>query len=171
MEEGYNRFRFKHRELFKKYGERSVREVFADVWFFVYELELDEFRYGDILFFVNLAMNGRGQLIIDIEKLAMPIIDFILDGSDLIEAPYNLYDDIYRVVSGVLKDYMSTPGKFAEPLARRIAEEFRTGDMSLTMDQVALKLKEVPEFRFLPLQILEKTMDSVYDYFMEKDSQ
>lgn len=171
MEEGYNRFRFRHRELFKKYGDRSVREVFADVWFFVYESGLDEFRYGDIIFFANLAMHGRGQLIIDVEKLAMPIIDFILAGSDLVETPYNLYDDIYRVVSGVLKDYMRTPEKFAEPLSRRIAEEFRTGEISLTMDQVASKLKEVPEFRFLPLQILEKTMDSVYDYFMEKDSQ
>ena len=37
----------------------------------------------------------------------------------------------------------------------------------MTMEECALKLKEYPELRFLPLPLLQEAANSVYDYFMQ----
>ena len=171
MDNLYNRFRFVNSGLFKKYNDKTVRGVFEDVWFFVNEFDLDEFTTGDIMFYINFGMNERGQIIPDINELAKTVITFITEEAGLLENHYDLYEDIYKVVSEVVPRYISDAEKFTEPLARRITDEFKDGDRSMTMDQIAVKLKTFPELRFLSLSLLEDVMDSVYDFFMKLDEE
>lgn len=169
MENSYHKFRFRNRELIKKYGDKTVKDVFEDVWFFVNEFDSNDFSYNDIMFYVRFGMNERGQMIPGIDELAEPVINFISQETGLNETPYDLYEDIYNVVSEVLPLHISNPEKYIEALARSITDEFMDGDRSLTMDDIAIKLKTRPDFRFIPLPVLEAVMDSVYDYFMKLD--
>lgn len=169
MDNLYNKFRFRNRELFKRYGERNVKAVFDDISFFVNELDLEIFTNGDVIFYLKTALTERGIAVHDINDLAIPVIEFLTAEAGLVKGDYDLYEDILKVVSEVVPKHISDHEKFTAPLARRITEEFKSGDRSLSMDEVAARLKTFPELRFLPLALLVEVMDSVYDYFMEME--
>lgn len=164
MENSYNKFRFKNRELIKKHGENAVHSVFEDVWFCVNLFGLGDWAIHDIIAHIHFGMKEKGMLIPDVNGIAGPVIGFIFDEAELDESEYNLYDDIYKIVSEILPARIPGAEKFVELLAGRISEEFLSGDRSLTMHDIAARLKAYPELRFLSLTLLEDVMDSVYDY-------
>lgn len=171
MEDCYNKFRFMNRDLLKKYGENAVRSIFTDIWFCVNEIGLGEWAVQDIMQHVYFNIKERGMLIPDVNSIAGPILGYVFDEAGVEDSNYDLYDDIYKIVSEVLPRHISGSEKFAPILAKRIKEEFETGDRSLTMEEVAYKLKAFPELRFLSLELLKEVMDEVYNYFMVFDEE
>lgn len=155
-----------NRELLKKYGENAVRSIFTDIWFCVNEIGLGDRAFPEIMSHVHINIKERGLLIPDVNSIVGPILGFVFDEAGVEDNQYDLYDDFFKVVSEVLPRHISDPDKFAPILANRIKEEFESGDRSLTMEEVAYKLKGFPELRFLSIDLLKEVMNEVYDYFM-----
>ena len=171
MEDCYNKFRFMNRDLLKKYGENAVHSIFTDIWFCVNEIGLGDWAFPEIMTHVHINIKERGLLIPDVNSIVGPILGFVFDEAGVEDSCYDLYDDIYKIVSEVLPSHISGSEKFAPMLSERIKEEFESGDRSLTMDEVAYKLKAFPELRFLSLELLKEVMDEVYNYFMVFDEE
>ncbi|HQO03942.1 MAG TPA: hypothetical protein PLI62_16920 [Spirochaetota bacterium] len=167
MDELYSSFRFSHRELFKRFGEKSVRAVFEDTWFFINELQPEMFTNGDLLFYLDFGMKERGIAVPELAALATNVAAFISEDAGIVTKGYDNYEDIFAVVAEIVPHYTDDPDKFTGLLARRIADEFKTADFEMTLEECALKLKEYPELRFLPLPLLHEAVISVYDYFMQ----
>jgi len=167
MEELYSTFRFSHREVLRNYSERSVRAVFEEVWFFIHEIQPDIFTHGDLLFYLDTGMKERGIAVPELDFLTATVTAFIAGEAGMVTEDHDLYEDIFGVVAGIVPRYTDDPDKFTGLLARRITDEFKTGDFEMTMEECALKLKEYPELRFLPLPLLQEAVNSVYDYFMQ----
>ncbi|HOP64912.1 MAG TPA: hypothetical protein PK906_16155 [Spirochaetota bacterium] len=167
MENLYSRFRFAHRELFKSHGERSVRAVFEDSWFFINELQPELFTVGDLVFYLEFGMKERGIAVHDLPGLAATVAAFISEEAGMVAEEYDFYGEILGVVSEVVPRYTDDPDKFISPLARRITDEFKYGDLSMTMEELSLTLKGYPELRFLPLTLLKEAVESVYDHFVK----
>jgi len=167
MENSYSRFRFAHRELFRSYSERSVRAVFEDSWFFINDLQPESFTLGDLIFYLEFGMKERGIAVPDLAGLAAAVADFISEEEGMVVEEYDSYSDILGVVSEVVPRYTEDPDRFIIPLARRITDEFKTGDLSMTMDDLVMKLKGYPEIRFIPLPLLKEAVSAVYDHFVK----
>jgi len=160
-----------NRDLLKTYSENAVRSIFADIWFCVNEIGLGEWAFPEIMTHVHINIKERGLLIPDVNSIVGPILGFVFDEAGVEDSCYDLYDDIYKIVSEVLPSHISGSEKFAPLLSERIKEEFESGDRSLTMEEVAYKLKAFPELRFLSLELLKEVMDEVYNYFMVLDEE
>ncbi len=171
MTELYNKFRFRNGILVKKYGDAAVKSVFDEIYWFEEQFGLDAFIYSDLIFFAKTGVRERGHVILDLEEVAKPVIRFLLEELGNEELEIDVFKVVYDIVERIMPDYTGNSEKFTEPLAMAITEELSSGDRSLTMDEIALKLKGKQEFRFLPLPLLKEIMNSVYDYLINGEDE
>lgn len=169
-ENSYTRFRFTNNELFKKYSEHLIRGVFDDVYLLMEGFDGDHLSRWDVLDHLDHCMRQRGVDMPFIGDLAYPVMGFIFRERGFKGINYEHYKaDIFGMVLEIATEYIDDAYRFAQLLTDRLIEEYKSGDRTIPMDEVANNLRRFPELAFLPYRFLEDAAYAVYGLLLENE--
>jgi hypothetical protein len=165
-EHSYTRFRFKHRDLYKNFSEKKIRELFNCVYLFMDGAEYSPLSWWDVW----EHMERRGEDMTSIGGILYPVMGFVFRERGYTGINYDdLKMDILDLVFEITSDYIDDVYRFATILTDRLIEEYKTGDRSMPMNEVAKNLRRYPELAFLPFELLEDAASSVFSLLIDND--
>ena len=136
MNDLYNKFRFVRKDLFHLYNEKDVRFVFEQILFFLdYHFNVD-FSNRELAESVRAAAKSGGIIITEETKLIQQIMDYFCDELGFNPVFKDHYNEIHKIITGIVAAHRSDGSRFIEPLTRKIMDEFNTADYSTTMEEV-----------------------------------
>jgi len=169
-EASYTRFRFKHRDLYKNYSEKTIREIFDDVYFLMEMVDGDHLCRWDVLDHVDNCMEKRGIQMPFVEDLVYPIMGFIFRERGFTGIKYeDLRNDVFDLVFETSFKYIDDTYRFSQILTDRLIEEYKTGDRTIPMNEVANNLRRYPELAFLPFGFLEDAAFLAYALLLDNE--
>jgi len=118
-----------------------------------------------------MAAESAGIIIPEKAILVQLVIDFFCEELGFKRTFNQHYSEIHELILIIFMEHISDGYKFIEPLTRMIIDAFDTAECSTTMGDVVAKIKNTPHFRFLPYELLEDAVISVYDLFSNPDSE
>ena len=171
MDDLYNKFRFTRKDIFRGRSESMVQFVFFQISFFLEYHECGDFSNSRLTKSVDMAAESAGILIPDKAMLIHQVMDFFCEELGFKGTFSQHYSEIYEMILIIVMDHISDGYKFIEPLTRMIIDEFDKAECSTILGEVVAKLQNTAQFRFLPYDLLEDAVISVYDLFSNPDSE
>ncbi|GEM_PF-1493400 len=165
-EQSYTSFRFKHRDLYKNCSEKRIRELFNYVYLFMDGMDYSPLSWWDVW----EHLERRGVDMTSIGDIIYPVMAFVFRERGYTGINYDdLKMDIFELVYDITSDYIEDVYRFATILTDRLIEEYKTGDRSRPMNEVANNLRRYPELFFLPFKLLEDAAFSVFSMLHDND--
>lgn len=163
----YNKLRFKNRELFRNHNEKMIRFVFEQLWFFLNTFEISQFSNHDLADFIDFSAENEGIAIQYKTILIEEIMTFLCEQLEISKSFNNRSDIIQEIVVDVLSEHLPGGYKYVELLTQAIVDEFNNSSQTTTMEEIAFRIKNYPELRFLSFSLIEDVVDTVYDCFTD----
>lgn len=165
MESDFNRFRFRNRQLFRLYSERIIKFVFEQVSFFLEYLGEGDFSSRELIDFVNESAKSCNLMLPGDTALVNTVMDYFCEEQGLCRSFRKNYPLVHEIVSLAVSKHVNEGGKFIDPLARAIIDEFDSSSYETTVEEIASRIKGKPELMFISSGMINEAVNSVYDYF------